>query len=132
MNSTPLAVVTGASSGIGYELAARCARHGLDLVIAADRPLGQAAANLTRMGAKVDAVEADLATPDGVAQLYESLGRRPVEVLIANAGHGLGGAFLDQTLPDIEHVIDTNITGTLTLIHQVARDMCKRRAQGAS
>jgi uncharacterized protein len=128
MISTPLAVVTGASSGIGYELAAECARHGLDLLIAADQPMGQASANLTRMGAKVDAVEADLATPDGVAQLYESLQGRPVEVLIANAGHGLGGPFLDQSLPDITHVIDTNISGTLALIHQVGRDMRKKRA----
>jgi short-subunit dehydrogenase len=125
---TPLAVVTGASSGIGYELAAQCARHGLDLVIAADRSLQQAKAELSELGAKVEAVETDLATPDGVAQLYASLGGRPVDVLIANAGHGLGGAFLDQSLPDIQHVIDTNITGTLSLLHQVGRDMRQRRA----
>src|SRR5882757_1641277 len=121
MNASPrpLAVVTGASSGIGYELAAECARHGLDLVIAADRPLREAVEDLTGMGAAVTAVEADLATPDGVAQLYENLGGREVQVLVANAGHGLGKAFLDQSLDDIRHVIDTNITGTLTLVHQV-------------
>jgi uncharacterized protein len=128
MSSTPLAVVTGASSGIGYELAAECARHGLDLVIAADQPLQQATDALTRIGASVQAVEADLAIPDGVAQLYESLGGRAVDVLVANAGHGLGGGFLDQSLPDITHVIDTNISGTLALIHQVGRDMRKRGA----
>src|SRR5689334_13184652 len=98
--SSTLAVVTGASSGIGYELAVQCARHGLDLVIAADRPLQQASGNLTAMGVDVVAVEADLATPDGVAQLYAALRGRPVEMLIANAGHGLGGAFLDQSLVD--------------------------------
>ena len=125
MNASPrpLAVVTGASSGIGYELAAECARHGFDLVVAADRPLGNAVEDLTEMGAAVTAVEADLATPDGVAQLYEKLGGRQVGILIANAGHGLGNAFLDQSLDDIRHVIDTNITGTLTLLHQVGRDM---------
>ena len=127
MNATPLAVVTGASSGIGYELAAQCAHHGFDLLIAADRPLAQATDNLTRMGINVHAVETDLATPDGVAQLYASLGGRTVEALVANAGHGLGGAFLDQSLTDIEHVIDTNITGTLALIHQIGRDMRQRR-----
>jgi uncharacterized protein len=127
MNATPLAVVTGASSGIGYELAVQCARHGLDLVIAADRPLQQAADALTRMGSKVRAVEADLATAEGVAQLYETLDGQDVEVLIANAGHGLGGSFLDQPLADILHVIDTNISGTVTLIHQIARGMRKKR-----
>jgi len=128
MNATPLAIVTGASSGIGYELAVQCARHGLDLLIAADQPLRQATDNLRRIGVNVHAVETDLATPDGVAQLYESLRGRPVEVLIANAGHGLGGAFLDQSLEDITDVIDTNVTGTLALIHQVGRDMRKRRS----
>src|SRR5579859_4905041 len=97
---TPLSLVTCASSGIGYELAGECARHGLDLVIAADRSLQQAADALTGMGARVRAVETDLATADGVAQLYAALDGRPVDVFIANAGHGLGGAFLDQALPD--------------------------------
>jgi short-subunit dehydrogenase len=130
MNASPrpLAVVTGASSGIGYELAAECARHGFDLVIAADRPLLEAVEDLTELGAAVTAVEADLATPDGVAELYENLGGREVQILIANAGHGLGKAFLDQSLDAIRHVIDTNITGTLTLLHQVGRDM---RHQGS-
>lgn len=125
MNASPrpLAVITGASSGIGYELAAECARHGFDLVVAADRPLREAVEDLTEMGAAVTAVEADLATPDGVAQLYEKLGGRQVGIFIANAGHGLGNAFLDQSLDDIRHVIDTNITGTLALLHQVGRDM---------
>jgi uncharacterized protein len=130
MNSSirPLAVVTGASSGIGLELALECARHGYDLVIAADRPLEEAKAALVASGAVVRTVEADLATADGVAQLYENLEGRVVDALIANAGHGLGKGFLDQDLSDIRHVIDTNITGTLALLHQVGRDMRERGA----
>lgn len=128
MNARPLAVITGASSGIGYELATQCAHHGFDLVIAADRPLQQAAANLAALGAEVRTVETDLATADGVAQLHESLGGQPVEVLIANAGHGLGGAFLDQSLTEVTHVIATNITGTVALIHQIGREMRERHA----
>jgi short-subunit dehydrogenase len=130
MNSSlrPLAVVTGASSGIGLELALECARHGYDLVLAADTPLEEAKAASIALGAAVQTVEADLATADGVSQLYESLNGRVVDALIANAGHGLGKAFLDQDLSDIRHVIDTNITGTLELLHQVGRDMRQRGA----
>lgn len=124
----PLAVVTGASSGIGYELAAECARNGFDLVIAADRPLGEAERALKGLGAAVTSVEADLATQKGVDELCAAMQGRQVDALIANAGHGLGKAFLDQTFQDISHVIDTNITGTLALVHQVGNDMRMRGA----
>jgi short-subunit dehydrogenase len=123
-----LAVVTGASSGIGLEIARECARNGFDLLIAADRPLQQAAEELRAGGASVETVEADLATPEGVEALYEKIARRPVEALVANAGHGLGRGFLDQPFDEITHVIDTNITGTLALIHKVGNDMRSRNA----
>jgi short-subunit dehydrogenase len=108
------------------ELARECARHGFDLVIGADRPLAVAAQELRALGVAVDAVEADLATPAGVDKLIELAGGRQVDALLANAGHGLGGAFLDQSFADITHLIDTNITGTLALIHKVAGDMRSR------
>ena len=127
--SRSLAIVTGASSGIGYELAKICAENGFDLVVAADRPeLEEAAADFRALGAEVTTVEADLATMDGVDKLYDTSQRlgRPVDALIANAGHGLGGAFLDQDFSEARHVIDTNITGTIHLIHKVGRDMRAR------
>src|SRR3954470_18654675 len=93
----PLAVVTGASSGIGFELAQLCVAHGFDLLIAADEPsLNDAAALLTQDGTRVDAVETDLATLEGVDGLYARIAGRPVAALLANAGRGLGRAFLDQ------------------------------------
>jgi short-subunit dehydrogenase len=122
----PLAVVTGASSGIGYQLAAECARHGFDLIIAADRPLNQAERDLKGLGAAVTSIQTDLATQQGVGELCAAIQGRQVDALIANAGHGLGKAFLDQSLEDITHVIDTNITGTLALVHQVGNDMRMR------
>jgi uncharacterized protein len=124
----PLAVVTGASSGIGLELARECAKNGFDLVIAADRSLEAATAELRGLGAIVEAIEADLATSQGVEKLCASLQGRPVAALLANAGHGLGKGFLDQSFNDISHVIDTNVTGTLALIHHVGKDMRARNA----
>jgi short-subunit dehydrogenase len=122
-----LAVVTGASAGIGYELAKLCASNGFDLVLAADEPLDEAAAELRQLGAIVETVEADLATVEGVDALVAKISSRPVEALLANAGHGLGQAFLDQDFDEIQHVIDTNITGTVYLIHTVGSAM---RARG--
>ncbi len=125
----PLAVVTGASSGIGYELARVCALHGYDLVVAADSAkIKEAAQRLSKLGVDVRAVQADLATEKGVDTLYnaaKSLGR-PVEILCANAGRGLGHAFLDQDWQEIKRVIDTNVIGTAYLLQKFARDMVRR------
>jgi len=80
------------------------------------------------MGATVTAVQADLATLDGVDRLYAAAQstNRPVEALLANAGHGLGRGFLDQDFSEARHVVDTNITGTINLIQKVGRDMRAR------
>jgi len=123
-----LAVVTGASSGIGRELARLAAQDGHDLVIAADQgPLEEVAAALRAAGADVDAVEADLSTAFGVDKLMLAIHGRPVDLLVANAGHGLGHGFLDRPFSEARHVIDTNVTGTLDLLHRVGTDMRQRR-----
>ncbi|WP_427025480.1 SDR family NAD(P)-dependent oxidoreductase [Aureimonas ureilytica] len=128
--SRPLALVTGASTGIGRELARLCAAEGMDLLIAADEPaVEEAAAELRRSGVRVDAVETDLSTTAGVDALLARLDGRPVDCLFANAGRVLGKGFLDQEFDAARHVLDTNLTGTLYLIHRVGGDM-RRRGEG--
>ncbi|MEA2204909.1 MAG: uncharacterized protein QOE77_1685 [Blastocatellia bacterium] len=124
------AIVTGASTGIGYELAKCCAENGFDLLIAADEPeVHGAADDFRKLGHEVEAVEVDLATIEGVDTLYAAANGRAVDALLANAGRGLGGAFLDQNFDDLRHVIDTNITGEIYLAQKVGRDM-RARGQG--
>jgi short-subunit dehydrogenase len=92
------AIVTGASTGIGFELARLCASKGYDLLIAADEPEIETAAEALRKevnSSAVVALKADLATIEGVDKLYEVAQGRNVDVLMANAGRGLGHAFLD-------------------------------------
>ncbi len=125
----PLAVITGASSGIGFHLARCCARAGFDLLLAADESLDGVADEIRLMGVEVDLVQADLATKQGVERLCAAIQNRPVEALLANAGHGLGNAFLDQDFLDIEHVIATNVSGTLYLLHKVGNEM-RRQGRG--
>jgi short-subunit dehydrogenase len=129
--SRPLAIVTGASTGIGFELAKRCAKEGYDLMIAADEPeIEQAASSLRNGGGgtKVEVVQADLATTEGVDRLYAAVKGRQVDALLANAGRGLGHGFLDQDFAKARRVVDTNITGTIDLIYKVGNDMRRRNA----
>jgi short-subunit dehydrogenase len=123
-----LALVTGASTGIGLELAKCAAQDGYDLIIAADELEIENAGVMLRAYAKnVKVVQADLATLEGVDQLHEAAGGRAIDVLIANAGRGLGHGFLDQDFSEALHVVNTNITGTIYLIQKIGKEM---RARG--
>ncbi len=124
MPEKTLALVTGASSGIGYHLARICAEAGHDLLVASDdADIHDAAESFRREGQRVDAVEVDLSTIEGVDELLEELEGRRVGLLFANAGRGLGQAFLDQNFDQVRHVMDTNMLGTVYLLHRVVGGM---------
>ena len=121
------AIITGASTGIGFELAHLAADAGYDLLIVADEPLIEsAAADIRGKGVEVRSIEADLSTIDGVDQLLEAAQGRTIDLLCANAGRGLGHGFLDQSVSDWRRVVDTNITGTLYLLQKVVAPMVAR------
>jgi short-subunit dehydrogenase len=126
MIGRPLAVVTGASSGIGRELAAQFAGNGYDLVVAAeDERIESVARKLARNGSQAIAVQADLATFGGVEDLYLAIREagRPDAVAI-NAGVGVGGDFArDNDLADELRLIGLNITGAVHLARRVLPDM---------
>ncbi|HEY0044452.1 MAG TPA: SDR family NAD(P)-dependent oxidoreductase [Allosphingosinicella sp.] len=126
MSQRKFAIVTGASTGIGLELAKLAAQDGFDLLVAADTPLVDASRELQGLGVSVSNVETDLSSLEGVDRLLAAAGGRPVDMLFANAGHGLGHGFLEQDVAEWRHVVDTNITGTLYLIQKVAREMVAR------
>jgi len=121
------AVITGASTGIGLELALLAAKDGYDLLLAADTPYDERAEELVRAGT-ARAMQADLSTPEGVERLLQEAGGRKIDLLCANAGRGLGRSFLEQEVSEWRHVIETNITGTVYLLQRVLRDMVARNA----
>lgn len=124
-----LAIITGASTGIGFELAHLVARDGYDLLIVADESLIDAAAqDLDRYGVNVQSIEADLSTFEGVDRLLDAAKGQPIDVLCANAGVGTGGAFLVQDVQKWRHSINTNVTGTVYLLQKVLREMVARNS----
>lgn len=126
----PLAVVTGASNGIGYELAKQFAQNGFDLLITATgSSINEAARDFENNGALVETVEADLATYDGVETLYKQIKAtgRSVDAIAINAGVGVGGDFARETdLKDELNLINLNVVSSVHLAKRVVKDMVAR------
>ena len=125
----PLAVVTGASRGIGYELAVQFAQHGFDLLVVADSDLiEEAAGRLRELGTEVQSLEADLATFEGTETLYSTIqsSGRPVDAVAMNAGIGVGGPFGKRALEEHLNLIQLNVVSPVHLTHRLIRDMAER------
>lgn len=131
VSNRQLAVITGASSGIGYALAEQCVQNGFDVMICADsEKLDTARQRLETSGAQVYAVQEDLSTPEGVERLYQRIvdTGRHVDALMLNAGVGLGGAFLDTPLDRELRMIALNCGHTVHLAKRVLSDMVAVRS----
>jgi short-subunit dehydrogenase len=113
----PFAVVTGASSGIGYEIAKQLGERGYDLLIVAENnDIHTAARQISATGARAEALQADLAGADGVHQMLDRIqaSGRPLDVLVLNAGVGVGGSFLETDLNAELNLIRLNV---LSVVH---------------
>jgi uncharacterized protein len=128
-SSRPLALVTGASTGIGLELAKQFASNGFDLVVTArSAELDDAVRELEPLGGVVAPIRVDLASAEGVDQLWGRVQElnRPLAAAALNAGRGAGGAFTDTDLEDELEVIDLNVRSTVQLAKHVVREMAAR------
>jgi short-subunit dehydrogenase len=125
----PFAVITGASSGIGYQLARVFAQNGFDLLIAsAGEGLLDAAEQLRTLGAEVESVRVDLATAEGVDILYERIASMPrnVDAIAMNAGVGVDGEFVNTDLEAELNLIQLNIVSLVRLTKKVLPDFVAR------
>lgn len=129
-NHRPFAVITGASSGIGYELARVFAKNGYDLLLAADSDKLQDAARDFEVGTQVQTVQADLATYEGVEKLWKAVQStgRPLDAIAINAGVGVGGSFAETDLQAELNLIQLNVTSTVHLAKLAVREMLPRGA----
>jgi uncharacterized protein len=124
--SERLALVTGASSGIGYWLAKELGSRGYDLVVcSAGERLNDAVRDFDALGVKVTQVSADLATHEGVRYLWEEVEKlgRPLDVACINAGVGVGGLFWETDLEEELKMVELNCTGTVQLAKYVVKYM---------
>ncbi|PSQ16830.1 short-chain dehydrogenase [Halobacteriales archaeon QS_8_69_26] len=130
-DSKGTALVTGASRGIGYELARLFAGTGYDVVLTArtESDLREAADYFAeRFGAETHVIPTDLSDPDGPRQLYDECRERDVEVdvLVNNAGFGTHGPFVENDLETELDQIQVNVTAPTHLTRLFLSDMADR------
>ncbi|MBV8053344.1 MAG: SDR family NAD(P)-dependent oxidoreductase [Acidobacteriaceae bacterium] len=132
MATKQLAVITGASSGIGYELAKVFGNNGFDLLVTADsKKIDEAADQLRQLGFSVQSVQSDLATYEGVEKLWSEIEAtgKPVDAAAINAGIGAYGDFARESDLDTElKLIQLNVTSTVHLAKRILKQMVARNS----
>jgi len=127
-----LALITGASAGIGAAFASLYASHGYDLAITArraDRLNAVADEVRLRYGVEILIIPADLARPDGVDGVLDQIAAngRVVDVLVNNAGYGLPGSFVAAPWDDQQAFLKVLLVSVCELTHKVLPGMLERR-----
>ncbi|WMY11777.1 SDR family NAD(P)-dependent oxidoreductase [Paraburkholderia phenoliruptrix] len=128
VDQRPLAMVTGGSSGIGFELAKQFAEHGYDVAISGSSTrVMEAAQDLRKYGVDAYPQQSDAATYAGVESFWQFIAslNRPVEAAALNVGIGLGGAFMDNDLEAELRLIAINVSGTVHMAKRVVQHMVK-------
>ena len=127
VSNRKFAVVTGASSGIGFALAQQCVENGFDVMICAERNIDEASSKLKADGSNIYPIEQDLSRPEGCEALYQAIvdSGRPVDALLLNAGVGVGGPFLETSLEKELQMIALNCGHTVHLAKRVCTEMVK-------
>jgi short-subunit dehydrogenase len=125
-----LALVTGASSGIGFSLAKELAGRGYDLIVCSAGPrLAEATKELSSLGVAVEEINSDLATQDGIDELWQQVmaAGRVIDVACLNAGVGVGGLFAETDLAEELNMVNLNCTGTVHLAKHVVHHMLQHK-----
>lgn len=126
--TSPLALVTGASSGIGYELAKVFAQNGFDLIVVAeDQGIAEAAQAFQSMGVDVTPVRQDLSTYEGIESFYEKIRGMDIDVAALNAGVGVGGHFIDTDLQKELKMMHLNMDSTVHLTKLLLKDFVDKK-----
>ena len=126
-------MITGATSGIGYEMADRLARRGYDLVLASRNleRMNEIRDRFAESGTQVVAIQVDLTGIEAARFLYDEITRRgfAIDVLVNNAGFGVWGDHVEQDPQRVEQMLGLNVVALTTLCGLFGKDM-KQRGRG--
>jgi short-subunit dehydrogenase len=123
VNKPRLALVTGGSAGIGFELARLLAEDGHDLILTGASDRVHETARALGTDVTVTPVQSDLSTPDGLQAVVDAVAGRSLDVLVLSAGIAIGGAFLDIALDRHLQLLDLNIGSAVRLCHALLPGM---------